>query len=80
MALEPSGNKVEEIKLDGVLAEFRTALEEEIQAARAFESSNAVELKNGRRIANIGKNYQYLFEIENALNLPGDILSYGQNA
>ncbi|MCD4669382.1 MAG: hypothetical protein K8S14_02930, partial [Actinomycetia bacterium] len=59
-------------KLDGVLGEFRTALQEEIQAARVFESSSAVELKNGRRIAKVGKNYQYLFEIENALNLPGD--------
>jgi len=72
VALRPDSDETEEVKLDGVLAEFRTALEEEIQAARAFESSNAVELKNGRRIANIGKNYQYLFEIENALNLPGD--------
>ncbi|MCK4528996.1 ATP-binding domain-containing protein, partial [candidate division WOR-3 bacterium] len=60
------------VKLDGVLGEFRTALQEEIQAARAFESSNAVQLRNGRRIAKIGKNFQYLFEIENALNLPGD--------
>ncbi len=60
------------VELEGVLAEFRTALEEEINAARVFESSNAVDLMNGRRIAKIGKNYQYLFEIENALNLPGD--------
>jgi hypothetical protein len=65
-------NETEEVKLDGVLSEFRTALQEEIQAARVFESSNAVELKNGRRIAKVGKNFQYLFEIENALNLPGD--------
>ena len=64
--------ETDEVKLDGVLGEFRTALQEEIQAARVFESSNAVELKNGRRIAKVGKNYQYLFEIENALNLPGD--------
>ena len=65
-------NETEEVKLGGVLSEFRTALQEEIQAARVFESSNAVELKNGRRIAKVGKNFQYLFEIENALNLPGD--------
>jgi hypothetical protein len=72
--LTPQNIKTEtdEVKLDGVLGEFRTALQEEIQAARVFESSNAVELKNGRRIAKVGKNYQYLFEIENALNLPGD--------
>jgi len=72
LALQHNRNKTEEVNLDGVLGEFRTALQEEIQAARVFESSNAVELKNGRRIAKVGKNYQYLFEIENALNLPGD--------
>ncbi len=31
-------------------------------------------LVNGRRIANIGGGYQYVFTIENALNLPGDML------
>ncbi len=72
MAPQHIKNETEEVNLVGVLAEFRTALQEEIQAARVFESSNAVELKNGRRIAKIGKNYQYLFEFENALNLPGD--------
>lgn len=72
MAPQQIKSETEEVKLDGVLGEFRTALQEEIQAARAFESSNAVELKSGRRIAKVGKNYQYLFEIENALNLPGD--------
>jgi len=63
---------MDEIRLEGTLSEFRTALQEEIHAASIFESSNAVELRNGRRIAKVGKNYQYLFEIENALNLPGD--------
>ena len=72
MALQHIINKTEEVNLEGVLGEFRTALQEEIQAARVFESSNAVELRNGRRIAKLGKNCQYLFEIENALNLPGD--------
>ena len=72
MALQHIKNETEEVKLDGLLSQFRTALQEEIQAARIFESSNAVELKNGRRIAKVGNNYQYLFEIENALNLPGD--------
>lgn len=72
MAPQQINNETEDVELDGVLSEFRTALQEEIQAARVFESSNAVELKNGRRIAKVGKNFQYLFEIENALNLPGD--------
>ena len=72
MAPQQINSETEDVKLDGVLSEFRTALQEEIQAARVFESSNAVELKNGRRIAKVGRNFQYLFEIENALNLPGD--------
>ena len=72
MTPQQINGETEDVKLDGVLSEFRTALQEEIQAARVFESSNAVELKNGRRIAKVGKNFQYLFEIENALNLPGD--------
>ena len=72
MAIPYRKDKADEVKLEGILDEFRTALREEIQAARAFESSNAVELKNGRRIAKLGNNFQYLFEIENALNLPGD--------
>ena len=72
MAPQHLNSETEEVTLSGILGEFRIALQEEIQAARVFESSNAVELKNGRRIAKVGKNFQYLFEIENALNLPGD--------
>lgn len=62
----------DEVALTGVLDEFRTALREEIQAARTYEANNPVELRNGKRIAKIGNNFQYLFQIENALNLPGD--------
>ena len=40
----------DEVVLTGVLDEFRTALREEVQAARAYEASNAVELRNGKRI------------------------------
>ena len=72
LATQNIKTETDEVRLDGVLDEFRTALQEEIQAARVFEYSNAVQLKNGRRIAKIGKNFQYLFEIENALNLPDD--------
>ena len=60
------------IPLTGILDEFRTALEDEIEAARQMESSSAVPLVNGRRIHQLGKAYQYFFEIENALNVPGD--------
>jgi len=62
----------DEVFLTGVLDEFRTALRMEIDAARRHESTSAVCLINGRRIAQVGSNYQYVFDIENALNLPGD--------
>ncbi len=62
----------QEIILSSRLAEFRTALEQEIAAASSREASSAVPLINGKRIGQIGGNTQYSFEIENALNLPGD--------
>jgi len=62
----------DDIFLTGVLEEFRTALRNEIEAARRHESSSAVFLINGRRIAQVGSNYQYVFDVENLLNLPGD--------
>lgn len=65
-------NYQSEVKLSGVLSEFRIALNEEIEAARRHESSSAVPLINGRRIAQIGRNFQYIFQIENVLNFPGD--------
>jgi hypothetical protein len=62
----------EDVPLTGMLAEFRTALREEIEAARRNESSSSVPLINGRRIGQIGGSYQYSFDVENLLNLPGD--------
>ena len=62
----------QEVPLEGRLAEFRSALREEIEAARRSESSSAIALINGRRIAQIGGSYQYAFDLENPLNLPGD--------
>jgi phosphatidylserine/phosphatidylglycerophosphate/cardiolipin synthase-like enzyme len=61
-----------EVVLTGRLAEFRTALRQEIDAASRHEASSAVPLINGKRIGQIGASVQYAFEIENALNLPGD--------
>ena len=55
-----------EVPLPGVLAEFRSALRDEIEAARRHEASAAVPLINGRRIAQIGGSYQYAFEVESA--------------
>lgn len=65
-------NGGEEVVLTGMLAEFRTALQEEIEAARRNASGNAVMLINGRRIAQVGSGYQYIFTLENVLNMPGD--------
>lgn len=60
----------QEVPLFGVLAEFRTALREEIEAARKAASSSAVPLVNGRRIGESALGHQYLFIAESALNLP----------
>lgn len=61
-----------EVPLSGILQEFRTALREEIEAARRNEASSAIPLINGRKIAQVGGSFQYAFEVENILNLPGD--------
>ncbi len=61
-----------EVELEGLLAEFRTALRQEIEASRRANASAAVPLVNGRRIGQLGSAYQYLFEVDNVLNLPGD--------
>jgi superfamily I DNA and/or RNA helicase len=65
-------NEHQDIALSGNLAEFRTALLNEIDAATNNASSSAVPLINGRKIAQVGSSYQYIFDVENALNLPGD--------
>lgn len=60
------------ILLPTPLNEFCEALRDEITAAKRNESSSAVPLVNGRRIAQLGKSYQYVFDIENILNMPSD--------
>ncbi len=65
-------DKDEQIVLPEILSEFRTALLQEISAATTNASSSAVPLINGRKIAQVGGSFQYIFDIENALNLPGD--------
>ena len=54
------------------LDEFRTALEEEITSAKRAAFGNSISLIYGRRIAQIGKKFQYVFHLENSLNFPGD--------
>lgn len=66
------GEEPSEIELRGERAEFRTALREEINAARRSASSAGVPLLNGRRIAQVGEAFQYAFVIQNAINAPGD--------
>jgi hypothetical protein len=61
-----------EVELRGVRAEFRSALREEFEAARRASASGAIQLVNGRRIAQVGGAYQYLFLVESALNAPDD--------
>ena len=62
----------EEVPLSGIFLEFRIALQEEIKAASRNAANSSVPLMNGKRIAQIGGSYQYLFVIENILNVPGD--------
>jgi len=58
--------------LPPLLAEFRTALQEEIEAAKRTASSAAVELVSGRRIGSHAGAWQYQFLVESPLNLPDD--------
>ena len=60
------------VVLTGVRAEFRTALLQEIGAARQELTGRATTLQNGRRIARVGAAYQYAFTLENALFVPDD--------
>ena len=61
-----------EVALTGRLAEFRSALRQEIEAASRYAESFAVGLVHGRRIGPVAGSVHYVFELENALNLPGD--------
>jgi hypothetical protein len=67
-----AGGERKEVELHGVRAEFRTALREELEAARRASASGAIQLVNGRRIAQVGGAYQYLFLVESALSAPDD--------
>jgi superfamily I DNA and/or RNA helicase len=58
--------------LTGLMAEFRTALRQEIEAARRSASDRAILLVDGKRIAQMGGEFQYTFFLENALNVPSD--------
>lgn len=52
--------------------EFRRAIDQEMDAATKAASSDAVPLRNGRRVAQVGGAFQYHFDVENILTLPAD--------
>ncbi len=62
----------QEVALSGVLEEFRTALREEIDAARRSAATSGVRLLDARRVGRAGGSTQYTFRVESALNLPDD--------
>ncbi len=61
-----------ELALTGVLEEFRTALREEICAARRSAAATGIQLLDGRRLGQAAGSTQYAFRVESALNLPDD--------
>jgi len=69
---EQEGQQRPDKPLPPLLDEFRTALREEVEAARRAASSAAVELTSGRRIGERAGSFQYLFSIESPLNIPDD--------
>jgi hypothetical protein len=62
----------QEVALSGVLEEFRTALREEIDAARGSAAASGIQLLDGRRLGQAAGSTQYAFRVESALNLPDD--------
>jgi hypothetical protein len=66
------GPPQQEKPLPPLLEEFRTALREEIEAAKRTASLAAVELISGRRVGAYAGSVQYQFLVESPLNLPDD--------
>lgn len=60
----------DETQYSGLIAEFIEALRQEVRSAR--RTGRAVSLCIGRRISRIGDQCQYVFEVENVLNVPAD--------
>jgi hypothetical protein len=69
----PAADGQDEVELVGVLAEFRTALREELDAARRVAAGAGIRLLNGQLIAHAAESYQYAFTLESVLNLPDDL-------
>lgn len=60
------------VALTGELAEFRKALREEVDAATKASSSNAIPISSGVRLGSLGDGFQYRFDVDAKLDLPGD--------
>ncbi len=56
--------------LPPLLDEFRTALQDEIEAAKRHSSNSAIPLSNGHKVAQQGSAHQYAFLIDSVLNTP----------
>ena len=59
------------VELDGMLGEFRAALEEEINKIKKSEQSSTM-LRAGRRTESLGAGYWYRFQVDYAPALPPD--------
>jgi hypothetical protein len=68
---KPPGDEVERVPLPARLDEFRTALEEEIKAARR-DSSSVVLLTSGRFVARVAQEFLYEFETASPIRVPPD--------
>ena len=68
-----STDEQDEVELVGVLAEFRTALREELDAARRVAAGAGIQLLNGQLIGQAAEGHQYAFTLESVLNLPEDL-------
>ena len=68
--------------LPPLLDEFRTALQDEIEAARRNASSSAIPLTDGHKVDQQGSAFQYAFLIDSVLNAPdgapGDLIVPGK--
>jgi hypothetical protein len=73
MATPEHADARSEVELVGDLNEFRTALREEIDAARRMAASSGIQLLNGRLIGQAADAYQYAFSLDSVLNLPDDL-------
>lgn len=61
--MSSNANEYEKVPLEGRLAEFRDALEQEIYAVEKNFENDAI-LTNGRELSPIGGLYRYIFDIE----------------